>query len=141
VRTISRGLSICLPVLAGIVLASCTASPIGIEIGDIGGQTFVTLFTTTFFGRHSDEIPCIRTITVSSFDATHQAAPVWSAAAGGDPQWVAPGDPGCIRIRSFAIGRAPPGFAETMHLAAGVMRGRYKVEVEGVGRGEHDITF
>lgn len=122
-----------LPALAALTLASCTAPPINIEIKDVGGEKVVTLFTLNLFGFRSSNIPCVRTIIVSNFDAMHEPHPAWTAAAGDEVQ--------CLHVRSFAIGRAPPGFTETRHLAAGNLRGLYRIEVVGIGSGSYDAVF
>jgi hypothetical protein len=130
---LARRLSICLSLLIGILLASCTAPPIHMEIEDVGGRKVVTLFTLGLFGWRSSDLPCVRTITISSFDAVHEPHPAWSAAVPEEAQ--------CIRMRSFVIGRTPPGFIQSMPLAAGEMRGRFRVEVVGIGDGVYDIVF
>jgi hypothetical protein len=132
-RVLINALAIVLPALAMIMLAACEPSPIRMEISDVGGRKLVTLFTLGFFGMRSSEPPCIRTITVSGFDALHQPTPVWRA--------VVPDAAQCVQVRSFSIGRAPAGFDETMRLIARDLHGRYRVEVEGIGRGDYDIVF
>ena len=124
---------ICLALLACLLLAGCTAPPIQMEIADAGGRKIVTLFHRGLFGLRSSETPCVREIVVSNFDAIRQAVPVWTA--------TSPDDVQCAALASFEIGRTPAGFAETLNRLPTALRGRYRVEVSGIGNGAYDIVF
>jgi hypothetical protein len=120
-------------ILAGLMLASCSPSPIRMAVTDVGGRKVVTLFTTNLFGMRSSEAPCIRRIEVSSFNAVHEAEPAWTAET--------PDEVGCVHLRAFVIGQAPPRFRETRRLPAGALHGPYRIEVRGIGTGAYDVVF
>jgi hypothetical protein len=119
--------------LACVLLAGCSPPPIEMDYSDAGGRKVVTLYTRTLFGTRSGTPPCVREIIVSNFDSSRQAAPVWSAQVGASVQ--------CARIGAYEIGRAPPGFTQTRHGLPAQLRGRYRVEVRGIGEGRIDIVF
>lgn len=129
----ASNLRVRLALLACLLLAGCTAPPIEMEVADHGDRRLVTLFYRGWFGTRSGETPCVREIYISNFNAQGQPEEVWRATAFDQAE--------CPRLASFTVGQAPPGFAETLNRLPAELRGRYRLEVHGIGRGSYDVVY
>lgn len=127
-RARSARIAVLLPFL--LSLSGCSPPPIDLTVQAVGGKLSVKLSQDWGIIFADRKAPCIRDISLNP--ESDYSRPIWRAEARGGVQ--------CLDLAGFTVGVAPDRFEQTIALP-GTTKGRYQLQVNGIGWGELPVTL
>ena len=112
------------------LLAASGPAPLHIIVTEAGGRLTAKVHEQLWFGLPSSLTPCVHDVTLQR-KADEKV--IWRTVVDSQRR--------CRALKTFEIGRAPPGFRDEVSLSIVLSKGDYRLTADGVGFGTRDFTL